>query len=197
MKIENKSFTQQKYGSFHPLRRFLIKRFLKRVLMEIKSKKPVNILDIGCGEGQADKYFLENLPEIKITGVDVDEKALSKAKINCPRMKVKKASIYNLPFKDFSFDLVISLEVLEHLAEPRRALKEIKRIGRKFIVSVPYEPYFSLLSFLSGKYLKNFGRHPEHIQAWDKITFAKFVKKEFPKAKIKTCFPWLIAGGER
>ena len=190
------TFTQQKYYSSNQLRRFFIKRFLKKILEEIKNKKVINILDIGCGEGQSDKYFLKNLPKIKITGIDVDDKAISEAKSNCPKMIVKKNNIYNLSFKDKSFDLVISLEVLEHLSNPQKALKEIKRVSNKFIISVPYEPYFSLLSFLSGKYLRNLGRHPEHLQVWNKKSFSNFIKKELPKAKIKTLFPWLVAEGE-
>lgn len=190
------TFTQQKYYSSNPLRRFFIKRFLKNILQEIKNKKVINILDIGCGEGQSDKYFLKNMPKIKITGIDFDSQAISEARINCPQMTAKKDDIYNLSFKDKSFDLAISLEVLEHLSNPQKALKEIKRVSNKFIISVPYEPYFSLLSFFSGKYLKNFGRHPEHLQVWNKRNFSDFIKKELPKGKIKISFPWLIAEGD-
>lgn len=190
------TFTQQKYYSPNPLRRFFIKRFLQNILQEIKDKKVINLLDVGCGEGQADSFFLKNQSNLKITGVDVNELSLKEAKKNCPKMKVQKADIYRLPFPDQSFDLILCLEVLEHLEEPEKAVKEIKRVGKKFIISIPWEPYFSLMSFFSGRYLKNLGRHPEHLQFWGRKSFAEFIKKELPKAKIKTSFPWLIAEGE-
>lgn len=196
--MENKrvTFTQQKYQSSHPLRRFLINRFLIKILKEIENQNPRNILDVGCGEGQADSFFLKFHPNLKITGVDFDEKALKEAKINCPAMKIKKADVYHLPFADKSFDLILCLEVLEHLKNPERAIKEIKRIGRHFLISVPNEPFFSLLSFFSGKYLKTFGHHPEHLQFWSKKSFTEFIKKEIPKTKIKISFTWLIAEGD-
>jgi ubiquinone/menaquinone biosynthesis C-methylase UbiE len=196
VKNKSSSFAQQKYNSSNPLRRFFIKLFLKKVLVEIKKQKPANLLDIGCGEGQADKFFLEYHPNLKITGVDFDEQALKEARINCPAMKIKKADIYHLPFVNKSFDLILCLEVLEHLKNPQKAIKEIKRVGRYFILSVPHEPFFSIMSFLSGRYLKNFGRHPEHLNFWSKKSFTEFMKKEFSKAKIKISFPWLIAEGD-
>jgi len=38
---------------------------------------------------------------------------------------------HNLPFRDNSLDVVLAFELVEHLKEPRRALKEIKRTLKK------------------------------------------------------------------
>lgn len=193
MKTEGRSFSQQKYTSRHPLRRFLVGYFLAKIFAEIEKKKHQSILDIGCGEGQADKFFLRRNPLLKIIGVDVDSKSLEKAKVNCPQMTTKKADIYQLPFSADFFDLVLCIEVLEHLEDPSKALEEIKRVGRsQAIISVPNEPLFSLVSFLSGKYLKNLGRHPDHIQFWSERKFEELLKKYFSRAKVETAFPWLI-----
>lgn len=193
MSIESKSFSQQKYTSLHPLRRFLIHRFLAKVFAEIEKEKHGSILDIGCGEGQADKFFLRRDPSLQIVGLDVNSKALKEAKINCPQMKTKKANVYQLPFPTNSFDLVLCLEVLEHLEDPEETLRQIKKIGRnRAIITVPNEPLFSLASFLSGKYLKNLGRHPDHVQFWSKKKFEGLLNKHFLKTEVTTAFPWLI-----
>lgn len=195
MKNKSSSFAQQKYDSSNPLRRFFIKLFLKKVLVEIKKQKPANLLDIGCGEGQADKFFLQKNPGLKVTGIDTDIQALQQAKINCPGMVTKQASVYKLPFKSKSFDLVICLEVLEHLKDPQKAIEEIKRVANKAVISVPHEPFFSITSFLSGKYLKNFGKHPEHLQFWSKGKFENLLRPYFFNLKISFSFPWIIAEG--
>jgi len=195
VKNKNSTFTQKKYYSSNPLQRFLINVFLKKILLEIKDQKVSSLLDIGCGEGQVDNFLLKNNPGLKITGVDFDKKALREAKINCPKMVVKKADIYHLPFPDKSFDLILCLEVLEHLDKPELALKEFKRVGQQFLISVPHEPFFSLASLFSGKYLSHFGRHPEHFQFWSENGFKKLLKKYFSNFKIKKSFPWLIVKG--
>lgn len=51
------------------------------------------------------------------------------------------ASVYELPFRDGEFDIVLCLSVLEHLKEPARAILEIRRVLKmngKIIVSVPF-----------------------------------------------------------
>lgn len=82
------------------------------------------VLDVGCGTGELRKY----LPVYcNYTGVDVN-----------PTGKIIKGSVYDLGFKDKSFDTVTLLEVLEHLEHPVDALVEIKRVTRKkLIISVP------------------------------------------------------------
>lgn len=98
MKKQHQTFTQQKYSSSHPLRRFLVWRFLENIFREIQKGKPALILDIGCGEGQASKFFLSRNPALKIVGVDIDSEAIKKARMNCPEMETRKASVYQLPF---------------------------------------------------------------------------------------------------
>lgn len=51
------------------------------------------------------------------------------------------ASVYDLPFKDGEFENVLCMSVLEHLEEPRKAIKEMWRVlkpGGRIIVSVPF-----------------------------------------------------------
>jgi SAM-dependent methyltransferase len=53
----------------------------------------------------------------------------------------KVASVYDLPFADGEFDVVLCMSVLEHLEEPARAIVQMKRVlkgGGRIIVSVPF-----------------------------------------------------------
>ena len=152
------------------------------------------ILDAGCGEGfTLNKLYQEEMGE-ELEGIDGSEEAISIGKKIHPHLSLKRASIYKLPYKDSSFDLVLSTEVLEHLEEPEKALKEIIRVSRKYILlSVPNEPFFMLSNFLRGKNITRWGNDIDHINHWSARSFEKFVEHEKVKIiKVKTPFPWTV-----
>lgn len=73
-----------------------------------------------------------------------------------PSVEHIQGDITRMPFCDHSFDIVICTEVLEHLEKPGAALKELKRVAKKFIlITVPHEPWFCLGNLLV---LKNVSR---------------------------------------
>ena len=82
------------------------------------------VLDVGCNSGE----FLKLLQEkgCDAVGVDISEPLLEIAKGK--GLNVIKADAETLPFPDQSFDVVILREVLVHLHDPVKALKEIKRV---------------------------------------------------------------------
>lgn len=118
----------------------------------IEKYKPKRILDAGCGRG----FYLYGINSYKfvkeIHGIDINEKYLKIAKnINQDkRVKIKKSNIYKLPYENNSFDLIICSEVLEHLKDDKKALKELHRVLKpngKLIITVPNLnfPFFGIL----------------------------------------------------
>jgi SAM-dependent methyltransferase len=83
------------------------------------------VLDVGCNSGEMLK-LLKDSKECDVIGVDVSDPVLQLARDK--GLKVLKADAENLPFDDASFDVVILREVLVHLHEPVKALKEIRRV---------------------------------------------------------------------
>ncbi len=91
------------------------------------------ILDVGCGDGALTNRLAEDW---EVTGVDMSAAALEHVVTNAVQ-----ASATDLPFPDGSFDLVLSTEMLEHLAleDYRRAIAEMSRVTRRYLLlSVPY-----------------------------------------------------------
>ena len=90
-----------------------------------------SVLDVGCGNGA---YVLKLADRYNILGVDMQRFETWNA---MPHLfSVSDAS--ELQFKDNSFDTVLSFETLEHLTEPKKALREYYRICRKnLILTVP------------------------------------------------------------
>jgi len=99
------------------------------------------ILDIGCSFGWFEKLALEKGAQ-RVVGLETEEKNFFNAKKEIPQAEFKIGTAESLPFKNASFDLVIMLEVLEHIPKntEAQALKEIHRVlspGGTLILSTP------------------------------------------------------------
>lgn len=85
------------------------------------------VLDVGCNSGEFMK-ILRDGKGCDVVGVDISTNALKLARKK--KLKVYNATAEKLPFPDQSFDAVIMREVLVHIHEPVKALKEIRRVLR-------------------------------------------------------------------
>lgn len=88
------------------------------------------ILDAGCGEGFISRRIACLRPGATVFALDVDPLVLRDVAANGPASVIPVCgSIYRLPFRDRQFDVVVRLEVLEHLEEPEKGLKEVVRVA--------------------------------------------------------------------
>ncbi|MET0385795.1 MAG: class I SAM-dependent methyltransferase [Polyangiales bacterium] len=190
---------KQKHNSTNPIQRALIDHFLKRVADLVKARQPREILDVGCGEG----YVLKALRAAGVTcpmrGIDLSESAIADARINVPDAQFDVVDAAELLSRGERYDIVLMLEVLEHLPDPARVLSLVTGIAKRHaIVSVPWEPYFRGLNFLRGKHVFAFGNDPEHINHWGRRDFLSFVGEHFQVREAPQVFPWtLIAADTR
>jgi SAM-dependent methyltransferase len=96
-----------------------------------------SILDIGCGRGDVINAIQSNNAGLRVVGMDLSLDALEH--VEPPSVL---AHLPDAPFPDKRFDLVICLEVLEHIddSQYRRSLEEIQRLaGRYIIIGVPFK----------------------------------------------------------
>ena len=128
------------------------------------------MLDVGCGEGRHIFGIMQNYPEMKCIGLDMDDDSLLKAEegyeffesISNAGAEFLKGSAYSLPFQNNSLDLVVCSEVLEHLHHYNDAVKEIHRVlkpGGKFYASVPASWPEKICWALSKDYQNQPGGH--------------------------------------
>jgi ubiquinone/menaquinone biosynthesis C-methylase UbiE len=184
----------QKYESRNPLQRFLIWYFHHRVGELVEVAGAERILDVGCGEGFTIDRLLRVNGRLPIQGLDHDWPALQRARRQHAEVLFQMGDIGRLPYADESFDLVLCLEVLEHLAEPRDALEEVGRVSSRYcVISVPNEPLFMMSNFLRGKNLRAWGNDPEHVQHWTAGQFVEMLGKHFCVERVVYPFPWVLA----
>lgn len=116
------------------------------ILNNICKVKSKNVLEIGCGRG----FYLKALHQIdhnlKITGIDLDEKYLIEARktIQNDEVNIQRGDANKLLFKDNSFGGIIASEVLEHVPNDDKVLGEIYRVLKKdgvTMISVPNQDY--------------------------------------------------------
>lgn len=188
----------RKHKTSSKLQKALLSRFNQTLLQEASNLNPESILDVGCGEG----FTLEKLRKAKIgkklEGVDFLDRAIELGKKEHPKLKLKQGSIYDLKYKDNSFDLVICSEVLEHIDDPEKGLQELVRVSKKYVLlSVPNEPFFMLGNFLRGKNLSRFGNDIEHINHWTFWQFRNFVGRYMTIKTMKLPIPWTFIVAEK
>ena len=177
------TFNYLKHKSSHPVRRWTINSLYKAIFELLRGYQISTVLDAGGGEGFTLDRFVKAKVGKKLICVDNSKEVITLGKEIFPNLDLRVGNIYNLAFRDNSFDLVVCTEVLEHLTEPRRALKEMIRVSKKYLIlSVPNEPIFSLKNLVIGRNISRFGSSKGHINWWTIWGFVKFVKKE--KIKI-------------
>lgn len=183
----------EKFQTGNPVVRRLIDGFYAKVEETVAPLKPETVLDAGCGEGETLDRLASVLPSRPV-GIDLNPESVEFAGQRLPDASLSVANLLELPFADDQFDLVLCLEVLEHLPDPAAGLAELARVsGKDIVVSVPHEPWFRLGSLARGKYLKTWGNHPEHVNHWNPRSLRDFLATQVEVVEVKTSTPWLIA----
>lgn len=187
--------TFDKYRSRNPLHRLLMNRFLASARKLLDELDFESVIEVGCGPGDlADRLFVRDARRpIQFLGIDVGIDQISLARSRCPSLQFEHGSAYELPATVQSFDLVVACEVLEHLANPNKALKEMQRVAKKWLlVSVPWEPAWRILNFARGKYVKDWGDTPGHIQHFSRREIVGLVSLYFEVVQVVSPFPWTM-----
>ena len=96
---------------------------LSALVGDIENKR---VLDAGCGTGCFSDFFINEYANVISADTSIIMLKLFREKNH--NAKIINADIFNLPFKNKSFDLINCSEVLTHLREYKRPLAEFKRI---------------------------------------------------------------------
>lgn len=156
------------------------------------TKKGV-VLDLGCGDG----LFLKMLKNKNIEGIglEVSEVAIAKAKTKGLDVRKFNFAENKLPFTDNSFETVVLLDVLEHLYQPHKVLKEVHRVLRRdLVISVPNSNSLpARIQMLLGRIPENNKHRQGHIY-WISYSIIKDLLREtgfiIEEMKVNSFFSW-------
>jgi len=147
------------------------------------------VLDIGSGDGSVAKY-LSRKSGCELVCSDFSDKALEFLKEQgLNTLKLKAETNYSEVARKNKINTITFLEVLEHLPDPERVLKEASNAVDTVIFSVPNSGYIShRLRLLFGKFPMQWRLHPgEHLRFWT-LSDMKWwlIQLEYKNVKVLT-----------
>lgn len=186
-----------KYGSTNPVVRRLLDRWTGR-LRAVVGPVTGTVLDIGIGEGLCLERVLNGagVAPDRVAGVEYRfDKACVAARLHGVDVVVGDAGM--VPFPDGVADLVLCIEVLEHLPAVGPAIAELARVTSpgdgRCVVSVPWEPWFRLGNLGRGKNVRRGGNDPEHLRWFTSPKLRAALEPHFHQTRVVPAFPWLVA----
>jgi 2-polyprenyl-3-methyl-5-hydroxy-6-metoxy-1,4-benzoquinol methylase len=193
------SYQNSQAGHHHD---YLLKPLMEMIseILPPPNKQKPRILDIGCGNGSLSNFLAQQGYEV--VGVEESESGVKLANQSFPSCRFIQGSIYDLPYSELgdNFDIVIAVEVIEHLFYPKELVRSSKKCLKPnggLILTTPYHGYLkNLVMAATGKMDNHFtalwdGRH---IKFFSVPTMKDLLKSEnYTNIKFKFAgrFPYL------
>ena len=103
------------------------------------TKNSMSFCDLGCAEGEGVQLFGESLDKCRVTGIDISEAALERARQHYPKYTFKKEDVNKLEER---FDVIFTSNTLEHFKNADEIIPKImKNCNKYFAAFVPFEEY--------------------------------------------------------
>ncbi len=189
--------TYDKYGATNPIERRMMRRFFGELDRMLEGLDPSRVLEVGTGEGQVLSHLRPRFPGVPVVGLDLADESLAGEwrQAGLPAMFGDAA---RLPFRDGAFELVLAIEVLEHVPGPRAALDELARVcAGTLVASVPFEPIWRLGNIARRRYVGQLGNTPGHVNHWTRWGFSRFVATRFDVDLVANPLPWTMVRAVR
>ena len=178
--------------STNPIEQRMMRGFFDVLDAMLDGLTPRTVVEVGAGEGRVTERLVERFPDATVIGLDLvdDDLAGDWAELGLPMVF---GDATRLPFGDGAIDLVVGLEVMEHIPSPERALAEIERVcGGNIVLSVPREPIWRAGNMARGRYLRDLGNTPGHVNHWSSRSFERFVATRFDVDTTRRPLPWTM-----
>lgn len=181
-----------KYGTTHRLERAMMTSFLRSFDSTLPDESPRRVIEVGMGEGVIAARVRARFPDASLVGVDLWDDELHK-QWRRRHLTGVFGDIERLPFPDGAADLVLAIEVLEHIPDPEAAVAELARVATdRIILSVPLEPLWRAGNLLRGRYVSELGNTPGHLQHWSRRSFVRLVSRHLDVLGVFRPLPWTL-----
>ncbi|MCK5243608.1 class I SAM-dependent methyltransferase [bacterium] len=119
---------------------------------EFCSNPPRDIIDLGTADGRMLDMVHQKYPDTRCAGVEYNQELVDFGKTNFPGLDISQGDIQSLDYPDNSFDVVIATAVIEHLPNPGKAMREVKRVlraGGLLVLTAP-DPFWEHIATMVG-----------------------------------------------
>lgn len=148
----------------------------------VKSQTGGVVLDMACGTGYGIPFFSKDNSYVA-ADISLDALKASKSLHNSSHTSFVQCDAEHLPFKEGSFDLIMSFETIEHLENPRMFLSELERSakhGSRIIISTPNRKYKAV-------WVRNI--NPYHVCEYNIRDFSSLVGEFFENLEVYVQVP--------
>jgi ubiquinone/menaquinone biosynthesis C-methylase UbiE len=141
------------------------------------------VLEVGCGSGQGTE-LLADAGAVKVDGIDISQRSIEHARKTLARdfLSFHMLTGDTLPFEDASYDIVVSLETIEHVVDVDVFLREIVRVlcpGGQFLGSTPNRAVTNPGTCINDR---PFNRH--HIREYTSPEFESLLASYFGSVRL-------------
>lgn len=160
-------------GDAHPIDVASRVDAVRQLTRYLHGKQAPVVLEIGCSSGFLLKDISTELPQAVLVGADVVKAPLYRLAEQLPNVPLMRFDLLKCPLPDSTFDAVVLLNVLEHIEDDVRALRQVFRLlkpGGVAVIEVPAGPH---LYDVYDRALMHFRRYamPELVEKLEDIGF--------------------------
>lgn len=146
-------------------------------------RRDLDILEVGCGAG----WFCPQLAEFgSVTGTDLSDEVLARAQARAPHIQCRAGDFMQLDFGRATFDVIVSLEVLSHVADQPAFLSKISshlRPGGLLMLATQNRPVLQHLNTVSSP-------APGQLRKWlDRHELRQLLDEEFTVQELFSVTP--------
>jgi ubiquinone/menaquinone biosynthesis C-methylase UbiE len=171
--------TPESWGNY--VHSFVYKKFFRsqevKIELILNILKPNIVLDAGCGYGRYTK-LMKKL-NFNVHSIDISKPMIDEIKKINPQFKL--CQVENIDYPDHFFDLVLCIDVADHLKSLRKAIEEFYRVLKKngyilLTVAIPHSP-FILMNKVMRKLLKGLMKRPPISKSYYDDEVKRVLKK--------------------
>jgi SAM-dependent methyltransferase len=185
-----------KYGTRNPVARRLVRGFLDDVRELAAASGARSAHEVGCGEGEVSLALARDGLEVRGTDVSAAVVGEARRRASAAGLDVRfdAAGIADLDPASDAAELLVCCEVMEHLEDPGAGLDAVASLARPWaLLSVPREPLWRALNLARGRYLRDLGNTPGHLQHWSRRDFLAFLEQRLDVVEVRAPLPWTLA----
>lgn len=156
---------------------------LKRIIKKEQQQKLLSILEIGAGAGTIMSQFSQ---DHRVYALDINERLLHISKRN-GLLSTRATVDAFLPFKKETFDIIISIDAIEHFSYRHHTLEEMSRILKRDGLVVHFTPPYDSVSWIIAEKMHNFllQTQSDHVSPFTKESLLYLLQRCFYDVRIK------------
>jgi 2-polyprenyl-3-methyl-5-hydroxy-6-metoxy-1,4-benzoquinol methylase len=121
-------------------RKLTYRTIFSKIRQIVAGRRDFSLLEIGTGSGFLVRFVEAEFPAARVVGIEYDPRLVALTQRKVARARIMEGNAEAIALPGELFDVVVSLQVIEHLYHPERMLKSVRELlapQGKFILTTP------------------------------------------------------------